>query len=154
MHSSSIRRFGDTPIAGKRYVHRPGAYALLPRGDQLLVTLQTAPGPELQLPGGGIDPGESPVQAIHREVMEETGWRVTGLRRLGVFRRFTWMEDYDIWAEKLCHIYLATPVRQVAEPAEPAHVTLWVHPAEAAENLGSPGDRAFAAWLARGFRRP
>ena len=138
MHSSSIRRFGDRPIAGKRYVHRPGAYALLPRGDQLLVTLQTAPGPELQLPGGGIDPGESPVRAIHREVMEETGWRVTGLRRLGVFRRFTWMDDYDIWAEKLCHIYLATPVRQVAEPTEPSHVTLWIDPEEAAARLGSP----------------
>ena len=72
-----IRRFGTPPEAGRVYKPRPGAYVVLLRGDDMLVTRQeaseTLPAPEYQLPGGGIDPGESPVVALHREVLEETG---------------------------------------------------------------------------------
>jgi 8-oxo-dGTP diphosphatase len=94
-----IRRFGAPPRADKRYKIRPGVYVVLPRGRQILVTLQAQPMPEIQLPGGGVDPGESPVAALHREVLEETGWSIAYPRRLGAFRRYTYMPDYDLWAE-------------------------------------------------------
>ncbi|HAW49319.1 MAG TPA: NUDIX hydrolase, partial [Roseovarius sp.] len=68
-----IRRFGESPRPDVAYRLRPGAYAILPHRGRLLVTHQADPLPELQLPGGGIDPGESPVQALYREVFEETG---------------------------------------------------------------------------------
>lgn len=35
--------------------------------------------------------------------MEETGWHIANLRRLGVFRRFTHMPEYGFWAEKNLH---------------------------------------------------
>lgn len=79
--------FGPPP--GRRnYRLRPGAYAVLIRGDQALLTFQHAPEPEYQLPGGGIDPGESPLAALHREVREETGWTIGQPRWLGAYRRF------------------------------------------------------------------
>ncbi len=37
------------------------------------------------LPGGAIDPGESPTVAVVREVYEETGLRVTPTALIGVF---------------------------------------------------------------------
>lgn len=143
-----IRRFGDTPQKGQRYRMRPGAYALLPRGGQLLITCQYDPHPDLQLPGGGIDPGESPVPALHREVYEETGWKISAPRKLGVFRRFAYMPEYDLWAEKLCHIYVARPLRRIGPPLEDGHEALWIDPQEAAVRLGNAGDRHFAARLA------
>ncbi len=139
------RRFGSPPDSARRYILRPGVYAILPSGGALLLTHQSAPEPEYQLPGGGIDPGESPLRALHREVLEETGWRIARPRRLGAFRRFTFMPEYDLWAEKLCTIYLARPTMQVAPPSETGHSAIWMAPDLAARRLGNAGDRHFVA---------
>lgn len=147
-----IPRIGTPPKANTRYHLRPGAYALLPRGRKLLLTIQHCPqnGPEWQLPGGGIDPGEATLPALHREVWEETGWHIAAPRRLTVFRRFVFMPEYDLWAEKLCNVYLAHPVCVVSPPHEPHHEACWLCPQEAMARLVNPGDRAaLALWLAR-----
>jgi 8-oxo-dGTP diphosphatase len=133
-----------------RYRRRPGVYALLPRGDSLLVTHQAEPVPEFQLPGGGIDRGEQPIAALHREVWEETGWHIGAPVRLGAFRRFAYMPEYDLWAEKLCTVYVARPLRRVGPPAEPGHTALWLPVAEALSLLGNAGDRAMLAQWLRG----
>lgn len=142
-----IRRFGETPRADVRYTRRPGVYAILPRDGRLLLTYQAEPIPELQLPGGGIDPGEGPIAALHREVFEETGWKIGAARRLGAFRRFTYMPEYDLWAEKLCIVYTARPVRPLGAPTEAGHSAVWATPKDAAQNLGNSGDRHFVSQL-------
>ena len=144
-----IKRFGKPPRQGQRHVLRRGVYALLPRGGDLLVTFQDAPFEEFQLPGGGVDPGEAPIQALHREVLEETGWKIARPRRLGAFRRFTYMPEYDLWAEKLCEIYLAYPVRPLGEPLEPDHSAVWMEAGTAARQLANSGDRFFARKYAK-----
>lgn len=140
-----IPRYGRPPMRGRRYIRRPGVYAILPRGHALLLTHQDEPWPEFQLPGGGVDPGESPLTALFREVFEETGWHIAKPRRLGAFRRFTFMPEYDLWAEKLCTIYLAHPVRPHGPPVEGGHIPIWMPSDIAATKLGNPGDRAFLA---------
>ena len=137
------RRFGEPVQCGRTYQFRPGAYVILPRGSELLCTFQGGQFNEFQLPGGGIDPGENPVPALHREVLEETGWKVANMRRLGAYRRFVYMPEYDKWAEKLCAIYLARPVMRLHDPIEPDHVPVWLPLSEAASVIASPGDRAF-----------
>lgn len=144
-----IPRIGEPVRPDMRYRQRPGAYAVLERDGRLLVTHQADPEPEFQLPGGGIDPGESPLTALHREVAEETGWSIGRVRRIGAFRRFTFMPDYDLWAEKLCLIYLARPVLRRGAPSEPGHSAHWMEPGLAAEALGNAGDRMFVRRLFR-----
>lgn len=138
-----IRRFGEPIVTGKRYKVRAGAYAILPLGTDLLVTYQASPAPEFQLPGGGIDPGESPLHALHREVIEETGWKISAPRKLGVFRKFTYMPEYNLWAEKLCHIYLARPVRSLGNPTEKGHIAVWMNGQQASHLLANQGDCHF-----------
>lgn len=145
-----MRRYGDPVRADQSYRRRPGAYAILVRGQDVLLTHQMAPIPEFQLPGGGIAPGESPVQALHREVMEETGWRIGHIRRVAAHLRYTYMPDYDMWAEKMCIIYLATPVRRLCRPTEPGHEAVWMPAEEAVHQLGSPGDSSCLANLLAG----
>lgn len=138
-----IRRFGEAPEPGRSYKVRHGVYAILPLRSQLLLTWQDDPHFELQLPGGGVDPGESPIHALHREVMEETGWTIAKPLRLGAFRRFTFMPEYDMWAEKICAIYVARPVRPVGPPTETDHTPLLTVPDVAARDLYNEGDRYF-----------
>lgn len=145
-----IRRFGEPVVPGQRYGLRHGVYAVLIRGGDALITFQESPDAEFQLPGGGIDPGESPLRALHREVFEETGWAITGLRRLGAYRRFTYMPEYDRWAEKLCTVFAARPTRRLSAPTEAGHTALWLPADEALALLTNAGDRHFMAAAARG----
>ena len=136
-----IPRFGPPP--GRRnYRLRPGAYAVLIRGDQALLTFQHAPEPEYQLPGGGIDPGESPLAALHREVHEETGWSIGQPRWLGAYRRFCYLPDYGFWAEKLCGVWLARPILHRGPPSEPGHDARWLPLSATEALLPEPGMRA------------
>jgi 8-oxo-dGTP diphosphatase len=120
-----IRRYGEAARPDRHYTRRPGVYGVLLDGRHILATHQAAPVPEFQLPGGGIDRGEQPLPALHREVFEETGWKIAVLRHLGTFRRFTYMPEYDLWAEKLCTVYLARPVRRLGPPSEAVHNAVW-----------------------------
>lgn len=138
-----IRRYGERVTEGQRYRRRPGAYAILAREREMLLTHQAVPLPEYQLPGGGIDQGESALRALHREVWEETGWSIQFQRWLGTYRRFTYMPEYGFWAEKICHIFLARPVMRLSDPVEPAHQAVWVRLEDGANLLTNSGDQAF-----------
>ena len=138
-----MRRWGEGPEAGRRYRARPGAYAILWTGRRLLLTVQAWPAPEFQLPGGGIDPGESPLRALHREAREETGWSIAGARRVGAYRRFAFMPEYDLWAEKICQVWLARPARRLGPPVEEGHAAVWASPDEAMEVIANAAERDF-----------
>lgn len=136
-----IRRFGEPAAPNQRYKRRPGVYAVLLKGDSILATHQAEPVPEFQLPGGGIDAGEHPLAALHREVFEETGWKIAIRQKVGVFRRFTYMPEYDKWAEKICSVYLAQPIYPLGPPTEAGHTAVWLPVPDALELLGNAGDR-------------
>ena len=142
-----IPRVGEAVRSDRSYRLRPGAYAILLQGRDVLLTHQSKPAPEVQLPGGGVDPGEHVLPALHREVMEETGWSIGAPRRLGAYRRFVYMPEYDRWAEKLCAVYIARPVRRHCPPIEPHHTALWASIDDAIAMLASDGDRLFLSRL-------
>lgn len=137
-----MRRYGDRPEPGRRYIPRPGAYGVILSGRRALLALTESRDEAVLLPGGGIDPGEGPLRALHRETMEETGWRIAPARRVGAYRRFTFMPEYDMWAEKTCHIFLCAAGRRAANPSEPDHWPIWVDVEIAAGLLSIEGDRA------------
>lgn len=67
---------GEVPVTKQRV----GAYAVVLSERGLLGTVNSSltavPG-TWALPGGGVDPGESPAQAVIREVYEESGQHIT-----------------------------------------------------------------------------
>lgn len=133
-----MRRIGESWLPGRPYRDRPGVYAMIAGARGLLCVRQAG---ELQLPGGGIEPDEHPLAALHREVLEETGWTIAAPRRVDAFQRYNWMPEYTMWARKVQAIYLARAVRRIGPPLEADHEPLWLAPAEAARALDVAGDR-------------
>jgi len=84
---------------------------------------------------------------LHREVYEETGYRIAHPRKLGTFRRFVYMPEYDLHAAKVCHIYMAFPVRPLGPPQEEGHTAVWMPPEVALAELYNEGDADFLASL-------
>lgn len=78
--------------------HRPAAYVVC-RSDGAVVLLCRLTGPALNqgwftLPGGGIDPGESPIEAAARELTEETGYSgVVGDELTALSTDIRWLAD-------------------------------------------------------------
>jgi 8-oxo-dGTP diphosphatase len=124
---------------------RVAAYALLTRGDgpeeEVLLTRMSSrtriPG-RWTLPGGGLDHGEDPREALRREVLEETGLHIdpgtaldvhsshfTGARADGL------VEDYHG-----IHLIFAARLRPESENVEP-HV------------IEEDGTTDLAAWVRR-----
>jgi 8-oxo-dGTP pyrophosphatase MutT (NUDIX family) len=90
---------------------------------QLLVYVNPAyPHLGVQVPGGGIEPGEAPEEAVLREVTEETG--LTDLR---VVRRIATYDYYNSYTRKMNE-------RHVFHLTAPAHTPdswTWVEPLQA-----------------------
>ncbi|MEM7670229.1 MAG: NUDIX domain-containing protein [Pseudomonadota bacterium] len=137
-----MKRIGEPWRPGKPYRDRPGVYALITGADGLLCVLQDG---ELQLPGGGVDPGEQPIRALHREISEETGWHIAEIRFFTRFQRFAWLPDYKFWARKTQTVYLARAIRSHGPPSEAGHTPVWLRPQDAPFELDVSGDR----WAAR-----
>ena len=64
---------------------RIAAYGVTLDGDRMLLAHWNEGGRSgWTLPGGGIDPGEDPVDAVVREIAEETGYRAVAGDLLGI----------------------------------------------------------------------
>ena len=105
-----MRLFGEKIDRKVKYQRRVGAYGIIVHKNELLLTEQiiSENNIEVQLPGGGSNKGESLIQTLYREVLEETGWGIKVLKKNGVFQRFTYMPEYKIWAHKICQFTSAS----------------------------------------------
>lgn len=65
---------------------RAGVVAVVERADGAILAFERADAPESwQLPQGGIEPGEEPIDAVWRELAEETGLTVDDVMLWGEF---------------------------------------------------------------------
>ena len=123
----------DAPVfgsrdAGRAYTVRPSAYGVLERGGRLAL-VRTPEG--VYLPGGGIEAGETPEDALVREAFEECGLHV----RAGAWReravQFAYAKPERMYFEKRSLFLDGAISRETGAGVEPDHVLFWLAPAEA-----------------------
>jgi 8-oxo-dGTP diphosphatase len=147
--SEGIPEFGDKQ-PGRVYVPRPGAYGLVSDGQGRIAVLQTPRGGFL--PGGGIEAGESPEEALRREVREECGFGVTVGERLGEAAEYRCTEGHAFAIRKDCVFFAATLHTETAgetgAATEADHALRWLTPSEAEEQLAHGSQK----WIVRQSR--
>ena len=113
------------PRPGIEYRDRPGAYGIAFDGQGRAAVISCA-GYGRFLLGGGMEPGESEVECLRREAMEETGYIVTVGDKVCSSEGYTTIRQTGEPFHPIQHIYLIELGERVAEPAEDDHILGWV----------------------------
>jgi 8-oxo-dGTP diphosphatase len=103
---------------------RTCAYAVVTNDEGLVAAVKESHG--LHLPGGGIEPSETPVEAIHREVREELGCRVVLGERVGQAMKYF---ESDGNCQALYATFYAGELGESISKAH-EHDLQWVRPEE------------------------
>lgn len=140
--------FGERE-AGRPYQCRPGAYGLAWRPQAgLLLLVETADG--LEIPGGGIEPGETAEAALAREFLEETGFRVERSHALFGLRQYLTRPVSGKFYDKHCTFFAVAVAEQGGEPQEAGHRPFWCAPPEAYGQMAEECQE----WLLRCLNEP
>ena len=145
-------QFGE-PDPGRAYPDRPAAFVVLEHGGKLAVVRVTfnKGGGRLDLPGGGVDPGETEAQAAVRECGEEAGLRAS------VDEPFARADHFFVNEDNITHntrgvFFAARLIEEAPElKTEVDHALEWMTPHEALRQLDRESHAwAVAVWLRRG----
>lgn len=124
--------FGLPPEAASATV-RPSAYAVIENDRGQFAVVRTPEG--TYLPGGGMDPGETPIDTVIRETLEECGLAIRAGSWTTAAVQFAWSEAERKYFEKQSTFVDATVLGPDASRLEPDHELLWVDAATACELL-------------------
>jgi 8-oxo-dGTP diphosphatase len=145
----AIPQFG-APQPGRAYPDRPAAFGVALRDGRLAIARITLSGGAVvyDLPGGGIDPGEGPAQAMVREFGEEVGLRVAAGAELT--RADQYFNNPEGAAFNVRGVFFTATV--LAEPPglkiEDDHERVWLDPVEALKSVRREAHAwAISVWL-------
>lgn len=97
--------------------------AVIPRAGEYLMVVERISGQRvLNQPAGHVEAGESPLDAVRRETLEETGWQVTPVACLG-------LACYVAGSGATYHrlSFLCEPLARVSEHIDPdIETALWL----------------------------
>jgi 8-oxo-dGTP diphosphatase len=142
-------QFGDL-LPGRDYADRPAAFGILERDGQVAVVKVTKPDapPWFDLPGGGVDPGETSAQAVVREYGEEAGLKVSAAEPFGHADQYFLNTEGVAWNNRSDFFGLELIGEDESLKVEEDHTLVWLGPLEAIASLRHDSHAwAVAAWL-------
>jgi 8-oxo-dGTP diphosphatase len=144
---SNIPVFGARPESSE-WVIRESAYVLAVRADGGVAVVRTSQG--TFLPGGGIERGETPQEAITREALEECGLIIQPGTWIVRAIQFDYSEREKGYFEKRCIFLDGVIVGGDSRQCEADHELVWAGLDEATRILSHESQRwAVGQWQAR-----
>jgi len=122
---------------------------VLENGEGEIATVLTPLG--LYLPGGGIEAGETPEEAIVREAREEAGLLIRPAGEIARVTQFSYSPTEGCYFEKPI-VFLRGEIEGQTTPSEPDHELLWQPLATAARGM-APESHGWVLGLLRRSER-
>jgi len=133
-------------VGGARYRVRPSAYAVILDGAGAVAVVFTPEG--VFLPGGGVEAGETPAQAVARETLEECGLVVRPEGELGRAVQLAYSVKERRYYEKRS-VFFRAVVEGQGVAVEVDHRLVWLEPSAAAAQMSHESH----AWVLRELLR-
>lgn len=111
-----------------KYTKRPGAYAIIVNNTDNKIGIVTTGKDNFYL-GGGIENGETELEALKRELIEESGYLIKNIRKFDEVGSFIDAEDKG-YIEVIANVYIAEFDKKITEKIEKDHTVLWIDPEE------------------------
>ncbi|HLO31700.1 MAG TPA: NUDIX domain-containing protein [Anaerolineales bacterium] len=128
----TLREFG-TRLAGVDYIERPGVYAVIENNHKQIAVIETRTG--YFLPGGGIDPGETEMDALKREIKEEIGYQVSALVEIGGAVEYIKAQAEGKYYQIHGKFYKVQVGSKIGEGTEEDHRLVWLSQGDASKLL-------------------
>ena len=142
----TIPKFG-IKHEGIDYIDRPGAYAVIVNNHKQIVVIETGSG--CFLPGGGMDPGETEMDALHRELMEETGYQISVIAEIGSAVEYIKASTENKYYRIRSRFYQVQLDAKIGEGIEEDHRLIWLSQVEALRRLTRQSQAwAIQNWIA------
>ncbi len=110
---------------GVDYVLRDACYGLVEKDDKLLLVYSHKDN-NYSIPGGGMETGETRLEALKREFMEETGCTILKAKEI-LNVHFCSKKLTGIYVEQFCHIFkVKIDENNIVEPLENWHDRVYV----------------------------
>lgn len=129
-------------IDGVNYTKRFGSYVVIERKEDNKIAIVLGDDGTYFFLGGGIENEETELEALERELIEESGYSLKNIRLL---------DKVSAWADGVSRgpldltatFYVAEFDKKIAEPIEKDHHILWVDPLDYKDKLFHEYQRYF-----------
>ena len=141
---AEVQHVFGTQVDGHTYHARRAVYAVIPDREGRVAVVRSRG--NLFLPGGGIEAGESPEQALVREVEEECAQRLHSAKKIGEALQYFYASSDDTYFAMHAAFYAGTFLGQT--PGQAEYPIVWVFPDDQ-----TPFFHASHVWAAQSLRR-
>lgn len=126
-------RYINEKITGVEYRKRPGAYVIITRKEDKKIAIVNENDKYFFL-GGGIEEGETPLETLKRELIEECGYSIKNIRKFDEVNSYEFSNSRG-YLDITANVYIGEFDEKITEPIEKDHVVLWIDPNEYVEKL-------------------
>ncbi len=119
-----IKFTANRPGKNKKYQKRVGAYAIIINKQKKLAVIKTKKG--YFLPGGGKEKNESFIKCLIRECLEETGYQLVIIKKLGQGNCYMYSARLKKNLENIGHFYHCAIKKFLDKKTEPDHTLVWL----------------------------
>ena len=146
---TGLLQFGER-VSSDDYRPRQGAYGILLRDGRIAVVQVGYTKFTYDLPGGGIDEGETPEQALKREYLEETGLEVKVGGLIAEFNHYMVHDDGTPYNNHARVYEVEFVAERPQAKVEDDHELIWLPPLEVIKRLKREGyGWAMVRWIRR-----